>query len=245
MAKGTGGSGRSASKRPIKGRSLGEEFRAIASGVEHALELPCVARADWSVLACEALAPSFVGGAVAISIARVSANGEVLKIESFGAQGVELDWARRLFMDQRLPELDASEVMVWEDGSNPSRGGLASWWTQARLGTRGHKLVVWGSSRLPNIGLVMELVVARLAARAELAFGDCFTSCLTACEVRVLELLVEGRTVREIATEICRSPHTVHDHVKRLHRKLGATSRGELISRALGRRTGSPCMEFA
>ena len=51
----------------------------------------------------------------------------------------------------------------------------------------------------------------------------------------VLEQLILGKSVREIAEMIQRSPHTVHDHVKNLHRKLGATSRGALIARALGR----------
>ncbi len=245
MTTAIGGSGRSAGKRSIKGGSLGDECEAVASGVERVLELPCVARADWGVLACDALAPSF--GAVAVAIADVSASGEVQKVESFGARGLRLDSARRMFMSRQLPEIDDSEVMVWKDDSEATRGALGpgSWWAQSTLGKGPRRLLVCGSSDLQNIGLVMELVVARLAVRADLAFGDRFTSCLTACEVRVLELLVEGRTVREIATVICRSPHTVHDHVKRLHRKLEATSRGELISRALGRRTDFPCMECA
>jgi len=53
-------------------------------------------------------------------------------------------------------------------------------------------------------------------------------------EQLVLELLILGNSVREIADRIGRSPHTVHDHVKALHRKLGASSRGELVARALG-----------
>jgi DNA-binding CsgD family transcriptional regulator len=57
---------------------------------------------------------------------------------------------------------------------------------------------------------------------------------LTAREQLVLEQLTLGKSVREIAEEIGRSPHTVHDHVKSLHRKLNASSRGELVARALG-----------
>ncbi len=57
---------------------------------------------------------------------------------------------------------------------------------------------------------------------------------LTAREQEVLDLLVVGKSVRVIAEELGRSPHTVHDHVKSLHRKLEASSRGELVAKALG-----------
>ncbi|MEL6741849.1 MAG: helix-turn-helix transcriptional regulator, partial [Planctomycetota bacterium] len=70
-----------------------------------------------------------------------------------------------------------------------------------------------------------------------LALGDdrnSSTRWLTAREQEVLEKLTLGMSVREIAETIGRSPHTVHDHVKSLHRKLNATSRGELVARALG-----------
>ncbi len=48
------------------------------------------------------------------------------------------------------------------------------------------------------------------------------------------EQTILGCSVREIAEQIDRSPHTVHDHVKNLHKKLNASSRGELIAKALG-----------
>lgn len=53
-------------------------------------------------------------------------------------------------------------------------------------------------------------------------------------EREVLDRLVLGMSVRQIAEELGRSTHTVHDHVKSLHKKLGASSRGELVARALG-----------
>lgn len=57
---------------------------------------------------------------------------------------------------------------------------------------------------------------------------------ISAREQVVLDQLILGKSVRQIAEELARSPHTVHDHVKALHRKLNASSRGELIARALG-----------
>lgn len=80
-------------------------------------------------------------------------------------------------------------------------------------------------------------VVPQLAARVVLALGSQSASggrWLTGREQQVLEELTLGKSVREIADILGRSPHTVHDHVKSLHRKLGASSRGELIARALG-----------
>lgn len=57
---------------------------------------------------------------------------------------------------------------------------------------------------------------------------------LTVREQEVLEQLVLGHSVKEIAEVLGRSPHTVHDHVKSLHKKLDASTRGELVARALG-----------
>jgi len=96
----------------------------------------------------------------------------------------------------------------------------------------------------PAVGGFRDLIVAMLTAilpelarRAAIAFGSepmDVMNRITPREQEVLELLVLGRTVKQIADIISRSPHTVHDHVKSLHRKLRATSRGELVSRALG-----------
>ena len=83
-------------------------------------------------------------------------------------------------------------------------------------------------------------VLPVLADRASLAFGSDFTQALTSREQLILVELVSGASVREIAERIDRSPHTVHDHVKSLHRKLNASSRGELVSRYLGFHASSP-----
>lgn len=85
--------------------------------------------------------------------------------------------------------------------------------------------------------LVLEGVLPSLAKRAMLAIGaDAGDGgqWLTVREQIILKHLLLGKSVREIAEELGRSPHTVHDHVKSLHRKLNANSRGELVARALG-----------
>lgn len=84
---------------------------------------------------------------------------------------------------------------------------------------------------------VLAGVLPRLAARAQASIGPTASNprCwLSPREQDVLELLVLGRSVKEIAAELGRSPHTVHDHVKALHKKLDASTRGGLIARALG-----------
>lgn len=81
---------------------------------------------------------------------------------------------------------------------------------------------------------IVSALMPVLAERASLAFGPTYTQTLTTREQLILVQLVSGASVREIAERIDRSPHTVHDHVKSLHRKLNASSRGELVSRYLG-----------
>lgn len=48
-------------------------------------------------------------------------------------------------------------------------------------------------------------------------------------EEEVLRLLVAGSSVAEVAERLGISPHTVRDHVKRLYRKTGSSSRNELL----------------
>jgi DNA-binding NarL/FixJ family response regulator len=46
--------------------------------------------------------------------------------------------------------------------------------------------------------------------------------------------LLAGDSEKQIAHRLQLSPHTVHDYVKRLHRALGVSSRGELLSKFIG-----------
>lgn len=94
----------------------------------------------------------------------------------------------------------------------------------------------------PEAAAILRAVLPVLVRRALLAIGPRCShpaQWLTTREQAVLDRLALGKSVKQIAEETGRSPHTVHDHVKSLHRKLNATSRGELIARALGH-LGSP-----
>jgi len=56
---------------------------------------------------------------------------------------------------------------------------------------------------------------------------------------QVLELLMKGQSEKQVAAELDISRHTVHDHVKRLHKHFDVASRGELLARAFARRDPS------
>ncbi|MBX3315320.1 MAG: hypothetical protein KF902_00495 [Phycisphaeraceae bacterium] len=95
-----------------------------------------------------------------------------------------------------------------------------------------------GASSIDEIAHALEAGAPILARRASMALGNapCESApWLTAREQEVLEQLILGRSVKQIAGVLGRSPHTVHDHVKSLHRKLNASTRGGLVARALGR----------
>ena len=58
---------------------------------------------------------------------------------------------------------------------------------------------------------------------------------LTSAEAAVAELVVEGRTNRQIAEQLFVSPHTVSTHLRHVFEKLGVSSRVELARAAAGR----------
>jgi DNA-binding CsgD family transcriptional regulator len=87
----------------------------------------------------------------------------------------------------------------------------------------------------PGAYLTLEAVLPLLGRRVQNTFTDIdHTVELSPREGEVLRLLQQGLTVKQIAQELQRSPHTVHDHVKSLHRKVGACNRGELLAKTFG-----------
>lgn len=54
---------------------------------------------------------------------------------------------------------------------------------------------------------------------------------LTPRQREVLAQLMAGASEKELAYELNVSPHTVHEHIKAIHRAFGARSRGELLAR--------------
>ena len=56
---------------------------------------------------------------------------------------------------------------------------------------------------------------------------------LTVTDLKIIELLSLGHSNREIADLVCRSPHTVKDHVAKIMQRLGAKRRAEVVASAL------------
>jgi DNA-binding CsgD family transcriptional regulator len=56
---------------------------------------------------------------------------------------------------------------------------------------------------------------------------------LSDAQRKVLRLLLEGASEKEAAATLGLSYHTVHTHVKEIHRELGVRSRGELMALCL------------
>lgn len=93
----------------------------------------------------------------------------------------------------------------------------------------------------PNAGAVddrgLRALCRQIGRRSRMALSRGFEEqrrWISPREQEVLERIIQGRSARGIAQELGRSTHTIQDHIKSLHRKLEAGSRGELIARALG-----------
>ncbi len=86
---------------------------------------------------------------------------------------------------------------------------------------------------LPDVGVLGELYwktddALHQRARHEGFLGEE----LSEAERRVLDLLLDGLSVSEVARELWLSPNTVKTHRRSIYRKLGATTREEMIERA-------------
>ena len=118
----------------------------------------------------------------------------------------------------RVEHLDRSrrstlEQLVLEDGS--------------RLMCEMLSLEVVDGDHGPSIMFVIEPVRTDDIENEVAQVGRRFR--LTEREQEVLARLCRGGTAQEVADDLCISPHTVRDHVKRLYRKTAARSRAELL----------------
>lgn len=122
------------------------------------------------------------------------------------------------------------------------RGGLAA--AAYRLGDSGARVLAafiptrsHAADPLPVLRTIFPLLAARALAVLGPAGADTGTW-ITRREQVILEFLADGKSIAAIAQVLGRSPYTVQDYIKTLHRKLNAGTRAELIARTLGR--GAP-----
>jgi len=196
---------------------------------------------------------------VALQIGFVRAGGQ-WRLEAYGTSGLAVDgrrlgramrglsllpWVREVAPpDGDSPVVHVAEpsprdgrlwpiVGVFEDSGGPPElagvvwGGCLVVTVQVAMDGGG------GAARTPLLGQVLPWVwsIAREAIGEASEPGE--VPWLSSREASVLEGLVLGKSVAEIAADLSRSPHTVHDHAKALHRKLGVRSRAELVARAI------------
>ncbi|MEU0094786.1 LuxR C-terminal-related transcriptional regulator [Kribbella sp. NPDC006257] len=78
------------------------------------------------------------------------------------------------------------------------------------------------------------VVVIEAATAAQLGSLLLDVHALTPAQQRVTELVLRGRSTRQIVEELHLSPHTVQEHVRATFDKVGVGSRRELIAALLG-----------
>ncbi len=217
--------------------------------------LPAVASPDWCDLAAAPLSrlPGVLG--VTVVLARAASAVQPLDLDAvglsvsiIGAGQPTFSESQQFSVRSRLESLASTDQLslaapmlgapdLW--GALPDQFQIQAW---SRIADSKRVLVVQvvasGSAQGadPGLSATLDALTPLLARRASIALGDGDgpPTWLTRREQVVLEHLILGESVREIAELINRSPHTIHDHVKNLHRKLSASSRGALIARALG-----------
>ncbi len=91
----------------------------------------------------------------------------------------------------------------------------------------------WGDK---PFGAREQLIVALIHEELAKEWAAAREPYLSPRQREVLHLLCRGASEKEVAAALELSVHTVHDHVKALHRAYGARSRGELMARALEKR---------
>lgn len=84
---------------------------------------------------------------------------------------------------------------------------------------------------------VLQLAMPDLVARALAALGpdpDAGAQWLLPADLHLIEGLVAGKTIPEIARESDRKEHAVQDAIKAMYRRLGRNRRTDLVARAVG-----------
>ncbi len=90
---------------------------------------------------------------------------------------------------------------------------------------------VWANSR--QMRYVLEALTAGMPRRITDARGKVL---LTGREERVVSLVAEGLTNREVAQQLSLSEHTVKNHLFRIYERLGISCRAELILYLIGQK---------
>lgn len=220
-----------------------EDLSRAVECTQRLCALPAIPSTGWCDLAAEALVPRDPRDVVVVALAHRTSEGLTI-LEPIHQVRLERELQLWQWLDGLPREFTAtgrqvshceagrsSFVVVASPIGGPRRSGMGPW---VLIGV---SLTAAPPDAVRHEAQYLCALMPRLAERCHIAFRDADPPeplHLTPAEQRVLEMIVLGKTVNEIAESLGRSPHTIHDHVKSLHRKLGANSRGQLIARALG-----------
>lgn len=234
-------------------KSLAAALGRIVSACGRVLKLPGAPTPDWCERAAGALVVLVPDGGVVVALARLGVNGRVVEVVSAGAATGAAVLAAPGALALRAEVGHICNMQWAPDALRP----VWDWLPSARVvcgaaTLEGGRAAVLASVASPTAGELLHAVLSELmgplAEASRRTFGDGVlrhSDWLSPREQEVLSALLLGKSIREIAIESGRSAHTVHDHVKNLHRKLHANSRGELVARALGYIEPSPGPETA
>lgn len=228
--------------------SLAAALARAISACGRVLRLPGAPTPDWCERAAGALVVLVPDGGVVVALGRLGANGRVSEVVSAGAAIGPAAIAAPGVLTLRAEVERLCNVPWAPEALRPLWAWLPSAGAACGAATlEGGRAAVLASVASPTAGELLHTALAELMAplaeASRRTFGDGalrHSDWLSPREQAVLSELMLGKSIREIAVESGRSAHTVHDHVKNLHRKLRANSRGELVARALGYIEPSP-----
>jgi DNA-binding CsgD family transcriptional regulator len=183
----------------------------LAEGVRRALLVEAAAQAE------EAPGPGLVllteeGAVEAITAAAERLLGELADVPSGG-------------QSRSLP------YVVYAVAARARLTGRSAAPAQARVRTRAGRWLLLHGSVLngPPYGRVAVIVEEASGTSMTPVIGQAYG--LTAREAEVMQLLLQGRSTREIAAALYISPYTVQEHCRAIFDKVGVRSRRELVGR--------------
>lgn len=225
--------------------------------VQSVCSLPGAPVPHWCELAANALQQLSPTGLVAVSLATRQANSPSTDVQCVG---IKCDSNERIQVATRRLQRPVTHNQPTRPGIQPlSQHPLlrelatadfahAALWTSSRA-LRGSGdlwlnlyVILPRHTDTSHDAALCDTIFSVLASRAEQALPSAsgVIRWLTKREAEVLDQLVLGYSIREIADILKLSHHTVQDHVKHLHTKLEASNRGEVVARALGKREVTP-----
>lgn len=233
---------------------LGDELRAVLVAGGSAWGVMCLHRED---------APSGFTSAEIEIVRRLAGHiGEGLRravvVEQIAELGSRVEGPGVVLLDADLAVMSVNPQAeryladlaggVWTSGvplplpvhaaaasvGDPTRTPVPAGGTTRMRTSRGHWITVY-ASRLSRPTGAQTAVVLEPAQPVQLASLFLEARGLTPAQTRVAELVLQGRSTRQIVNELRISQHTVQEHLHAVFDKFGIGSRRELVAGLLGR----------